>query len=136
MKLCGIDDIYESALGEGYVFKQEPLIEDGVQTGVLNTYMNTRVAIGAILMFNGKSQEFPDAPEISMEDSQTMFGLTQELVNSRREGRDWVELSSSDVVFLRKMGWFCLHKSVFGHLNHALAQAENSPEGSQGIAMS
>ena len=138
MKLTNINKDYVSALGEGFVFRQDPVMdnESGTQVGVNTTYMNTRTAIGAILMFNGKSQDFPDAPEITMEDSQTMFALTQSLVEASREGNDYIDINAQEVVFLRKMGFYCLHKSVFGHFNNALALAENPQVGEvSGIAM-
>lgn len=97
---------------------------DGV-TRLVEIPMTLLNAVGAVVMFQGKSQGQPNAPELTSDDKTRIFGLNMELVKMQREGGNELELSAEDVVFIRKMGEHCLHPVVFGYLDAEMSVAES-----------
>lgn len=92
---------------------------------LIETPMTLLNAIGAIVMFQGKGQATPNAPELTAEDKIRIFGLNMELVSLQRGDETELSVSAEDVVFLRKMGEHCLHPVVFGYLDAELKVAES-----------
>lgn len=125
-----IGNLYEPLIGpfdgKALILEAKQEIDADGKPCIVETPMTLLNAIGAIVMFQGKGQATPNAPELTSDDKTRVFGLNMELVKMQRgvPSEDELNVSSEDVVFLRKMGEHCLHPIVFGYLCAELEVAE------------
>ena len=111
--------------GKALILEAKQEIDADGNPCIVETPMTLLNAIGAIVMFQGKGQATPNAPELTSEDKTRIFGLNMELVKLQRGDETELSVSAEDVVFLRKMGEHCLHPVVFGYLCAELEVSES-----------
>lgn len=132
MKIGNLDEGLEGPLGDLIVF--DYIFVDG---GQVPRYASVRLAVGATLMYNGPTQQYPEGPKLSMEDTQTQIALNQIVVKANREQADHFEVTSEDIAYLRKFARPpFLHGITYGYLEEALKTAETmTPATTEGIPM-
>lgn len=140
MIITDLDVDMVGPLGDKLLYDQ---IKDETTDEMTNRYCTLRRAIGTVLMFNGQSQQMPDAPKMDQDDKLRVFSMTQSMIESGRIKSGTMNLVSEEVSHIRKFGAHCLHAIVYGYVCESLKKAEQvvsvmeppMQEDAEGIAM-